>query len=57
MRDGRGWVLITHGYANNELEFLRSLGLFEMGQLDQGHISAIKGALLAHCDARNILKN
>ena len=55
-RDRRGWVLITHGYKDDELHFLKELGLFEMDQDDEEHKKATKATLRTYLDLRNLLK-
>lgn len=55
-RDQRGWVLITHGYSKEELQFLESLALFEVGQFDKSHTTPVKTPFRCYLDAKNILK-
>ncbi len=55
-RDHRGWVLITHGYSESELAFLKTLALFEINQFDKSHTLAVKPTWRSSCNARNILK-
>ena len=55
-RDKRGWTLIVHGYGDQELDFMRSLPLFEMDSTDQRHMIAVKTVWRSHWDVKNILK-
>ena len=55
-RDGRGWVLLTHGYTDSELRFLESLELFEMDQSDEKHTAWVKPTWRSHWDLKNIIR-
>jgi len=55
-RDGRGWVMIAHGYSQEELKFLESLDVFEKDQNDPAHMASVKVPLVSRLDGRNLLK-
>lgn len=55
-RDKKGWVLIAHGYSDDELRFLESLELFEMDPLDERHTIAVKPTWHLYLNPRAVLK-
>ena len=55
-RDQRGWVVLFHGFGDDELKFMDSLALFEMDPADKTHSAPVKPVWRSHWDVKNILK-
>lgn len=56
-RDGRGWVVIFRGYADKDLEFLKSLDVFEVNQRDSEHMAPVAVTAATYFDGKNFLKS